>query len=201
MTVSSIGVDDASTPDKLLHTEQRSISGSNREDQYVQQGESAYNTFSFRGSASIATSGDHLLQIMADGTNYTRLKRVYITATADIPASADVAQIQLVRLSTAGTGGGTVNAQEYDSADTYGGAGMTLPSSKGTEGVALYEWHLGLPATQLGTPHSIVWEALPGMKPIIFGTATSAGVAFKIITGIASTTVLIMAECISTSYL
>ena len=81
MTVSTIGVVDAGSPDKYIHTEGRTISGTVRQDQYVQQGESAYPTYSaIASNISIATTADHVLQVMADGTNYTRLQRVRISA-------------------------------------------------------------------------------------------------------------------------
>lgn len=202
MAVSSIAVTDAASPDKYLHTHQRTISSTAREDQYVQQGESAYPTYVVdTGSVSIATSSDHLLQIMADGTNYTRLKRFRIQPTDDIPASASVALVQLFRLSTAGTGGTAKSEAPYDTADNYTGDMRTLPAAKGTESTRLMNVRLALPSSLGASLDYFEWVELPGMKPIIFGTATSAGLAWKIQTGIASCQIEITAEFIVTSYL
>jgi len=202
MAVSTIGVADAATPDKYLHTHQRTISATAREDQYVQQGESAYPTYSAVASnISIATANDHILQVMADGTNYTRLKRIRISPTDDVPAAAAIGTFRLYRLTTAGSGGSAVTAQPYDTADTYGGAAMTLPSSKGTEGTMLAQFRLAFPSTIADMAQQVVWEELPGMKPIVCGTASSAGLVLKNMTAIASCTVDVTFEFITTSYL
>jgi hypothetical protein len=204
VTVSSIGVDDAATPDKYLHTEQRTISSVAREDQYVQLGQSAYPTYNVRAPGiSIATTADHILQIMGDGTNYSRLLRFRITLSDDRPAADSVAQISLVRVTTAGTGGGAATVAAYDAADTYGGAGMTLPTGKGTESTFLQQHYCQIP-TAFPSGHNGVlasWEAHQWAKPIIFGTGTTSGLVWKIISGVASCTVNIEAEFITTSYL
>ncbi len=203
MSVSTIGVADAAAPDKYLHTEQRTISGTAREDQYVLPGQSQNPTYSVSAiNVSTATANSHILQIMGDGTNYSRLQRLYITPTADIPAAVTVGNFILARLSSAGTGGGSVAVRPYDTADSYGVAGMTLATSKGTEAGTLYDWRMVLPGTLANGGHDrIVWEALPGMKPIIFGPATSSGIAFKNVTAIASCTVDVVAEFTTTTYL
>jgi hypothetical protein len=203
VTVSSIGVDDAATPDKYLHTEQRTISSVAREDQYVQRGQPAYPTYVVRASGiSIATTADHILQIMADGTNYTRLLAYKITMTDDRPAADNVAQIGLHRLSTAGTGGGAVTPTPYDTADTYAGGAMTLPTAKGTEGTLVHYRYVNI-TTAFPSGNGVLaeWRVPEYGKPIIFGTGTGAGLAWKIISGVASCTISIEAEIATTSYL
>lgn len=204
MAVSSIGVDDAQTPDKYLHTNQRTISATAREDQYVQFGQPAYPTYAVStGGISIATTADHILQIMADGTNYSRLLWYKITLTDDRPAGDSTAVFQVLRLTTAGTGGVASGTPGYDAADTYAGAAMTLPSSKGTESTGLHTHYCVIP-TAFPSGHNGVlaeWEQKPLGKPIIFGTGTGAGIAWKIVAGIASCTISIEAEFIVTSYL
>ena len=200
MTVSTIGVADADTPDKYLWTEQRTVSSVAREAQYVLEGESAYPTYCANATnVSIATTADHVLQLMGDGTNYSRLKRVTIYpyfATAD-----GTLRISLLRISSAGTGGTSVTPRPYDTADTYAGGAMTLPSSKGTEGVTLQVWNAMIRGGTVKLDQPIIWEPPRGAKPIIFGTATTNGLAFKIIAGITGGTVDINAEFITTSYL
>jgi len=203
VTVSNLGYDDPAVIDKRIHTNQRTISGNALEDQYVQEGESAYPTYTVIASGiSVATSASHVLQIMADGTNYTRLKALRISLTDDVPASASALLIELYRLSTAGTGGSAVTPAPSDTADTYAGGAMTLPSSKGTEGAKLDQWRLWLPSAVAGGQRDkATWVYRPGMKPRIFGVATTAGIAFKVNTGVASATIDIVAEFITTSYL
>ena len=201
MTVSTVGVADADTPDKYLHTNQRTISSTAREDQYVLQGEGAYPTYSVAATGlSITTAASHVLQIMGDGSNYSRLRR--ITVGVWTPAVGSATDFHLFRLSTAGTGGTAKTPAPFDTADTYGGGAMTLPSSKGTEGALLAVLgvlHFDSSANN-GSYKSLTWEARPGDKPIIFGTATSSGIALKSITGIAAS-VWVHAEFVVTSYL
>jgi len=200
MTVSTVGVDDAATPDKYLHTEQRTISGTAREDQYVQLGESAYPTYNAIGAnVSLATVNDHLIQVMGDGTNYTRIKRISFIVR-DHPAAANAAILGLYRLSTAGTGGSAVTPNGYDSADTYGGGAMTLPSSKGTEGALLHSFVIPLP-TAPDDARYVYWEVLPDTKPMIVGTSTANGLAIKSLWAVASCSLEINVEFITTSYL
>jgi hypothetical protein len=205
MTVSLVGVDEpAGSPDKNLHTNARTISSVAREDQYVQLGQPAYPTFVARASGiSIATTADHILQIMADGTNYTRLVAYRITLTDDRPAADNVAQVALHRITTAGTGGSSAGVTAYDTAETYSGGAMTLPTAKGTEGAVVHYRYLMIP-TAFPSGHNGVlaeWEVPAYGKPIIFGTGTGAGLAWKIVSGVASCTINIEAEFVVTTYL
>ena len=163
MTVDSIGV--TTGTDKYLHTSSRSISAVTRHDQYVQLGEGDYPSYEAQAlGISVATTAAHVLQVMADGTNYTRLKSVSITPTDDIPAAATVLIVSLVRLSTAGTGGSAVTARPFDTADTYAGGAMTLPSAKGTEGAEIFRWRVPLPAAHPFVSGGLIWEARLGVS-------------------------------------
>jgi hypothetical protein len=196
----SIGI--TTGTDLNLHGDLRSIGGTNRVGQFFLPGWQTYATYSVLASnISVATSAAHVLQIMGDGTNYTRLLRYRITPTDDIPASASVLHFQLWRLSTAGTGGSSVTARPFDAADSaYGGGAMTLPTAKGTEGVQLWAHRIPVPSA-LPLVSGIEWAASERGKPIIFGTGTGNGVAFKIVTGVSSCTVDIECEIVVSSYL
>lgn len=185
MTVSAIAVTEG--VGKNLHSDARTISAVVREDQYVQQGEPAYPTYSVAlTTLSVATTADHIVQLMGDGTNYCRLKEVKISQAA-LSAAASTVLIRLYRLSTAGTGGTAVTARPADEGDgAYAGGIMTLPTVKGTEGVLLWQWRLPLVAAQPMTG-MVEWHARPDTKPFIWGTADTNGLAFKVITGIATT--------------
>ena len=201
MTVSTIGVADAGTPDKYLHTNQRTISSTAREDQYVLPGEGAYPTYSaLVNSVAIDTVNDHLLQVMGDGSNYTRICRIYIKpyfATAAGRCGFDV-----YRLSTAGTGGTAVTPAPYDTADTYGGGAMTLPSSKGTLGANLLTTHLWLDdGSPTAASAPFVWTPPPGGKPIIIGTATTSGIAINNTYAVSGGRVDVVVEFYTTSFL
>lgn len=200
MTVSSIQVSEGAG--KYIHTASRSISSVTREDQYVQLGQPDYPTYGTIVSAvSIATTSDHLLQIMADGTNYCRLLYLDVQITDDYPASGSVSLIQIVRLSTAGTGGSTITPRGFDPADTFGGAAMSLPTAKGTEGNILWQRRFGMAASNPQVIMPPIFDAGLIGKPIIFGTSTATGIAIKLGPGIASCTADVVAKFIVTSYL
>lgn len=202
--VGAIAGEDAASPDWRLHTWVRSIASVDRSDQFILPGQNPYPTYVARADdISIATSASHILQIMGDGTNYTRLVGYTVTMTGDRAASDAVVDVVLVRLSTAGTGGSAVTPVAHDAADAYAGAGMTLPSSKGTEGATLHRFWLNIPtAFPAGAPWVPVrWQASRWTKPIVFGTGTGSGLAWKVVTGIAACTVSITAEIVITPYL
>ena len=200
MAVSTIGVADAGTPDKYLHTHSRTISATAREDQYVLQGESANPTYSVATSQNADTANVHILQLMGDGTNYTRIKRISI-----LPYFASVESefaVEVRRLSSAGTGGGALTPSPFDSADTYAGGAMALPSSKGTEGALLLRASMHITDTSAAVAAgSYTWEQAPGAKPIIIGPATSSGVAIKAVNTISGAICAVNVEFITTTYL
>jgi len=201
MTVSSIEVTAGSGTH--LWTDARTVSAVSRHAQFTLPAPPVYPSYSALASIiTTATSAAHVLQIMGDGTNYSRLFRFEICMTDDIPAAASAFQMHLYRLSTAGTGGSALNGQPYDAGDaTYGGGVMTLPTVKGTEGIGLNLYMtIPLPSAQPFISR-YVWEAQSRSKEIIFGTSTANGIAFKIVTGLASATIQIMAEFYVTSFL
>ena len=203
MTVSTVGVAEPVAPDAFLHTNARTIALVDREDQYVLPGQNAYATYTaIADGITIETTASHLLMIQADGTNYTRLLRAWVTPTDDVPAAASVVNIEIVRTTTAGSSGSAVTPAPMDTADTYAGVVQTLPSSKGTEGAVLWQRRVALPATAAITVPSVpFYEASRWGKPIVFGAGTGAGIVFKVEAGVASATVDIVAEFITSSYL
>jgi len=204
VTVSSIDLVDAGSPDKRLHTNQRTIASNAREDQYFLRGQPAYPSYTVVVNAvSTATTNDHLLQIMADGTNYTRLVRYSVSNANNKPASLSALQIAVYRLTTAGTGGTAKAEAAYDDADNYTGDIRYLPSSKGTEGQLIHRFWTNWPSTaSTSAPlYSYTWEMAPYMKPLIFGNSSSDGIAFKVLTAVASMDVSVQVEMLTTSYL
>src|SRR3990167_5407115 len=162
MAESSIGIDEPGAPDKFLHSNSRTISAVVREDQYILWGQNAYPTYTAIGSAvATTTSLSHLLFIQAGGTLYTRMLRAWVGGAGDYPTAATDAQVQILRTSTAGSGGGAVTVGAMDSADTYAGTVQTLPSSKGTEGALLWQGRVPLPAAAPAVAPLPFYEAGP----------------------------------------
>jgi hypothetical protein len=144
---------------------------------------------------SAATSASHLIFIQADGTLITRIKRIFVEQVA-AAGSATLAQLQVIRTSTAGSGGGAITARGLDAADSYSGTIQTLPSSKGTEGVTLIQKRLWLTNSIAAQPNSWEWLARGhhGQKALTIGPTATDGICLKIVTGIASATVDITVE-------
>ena len=184
-----------------LRTDTKTISATTRHQQFVLQGDASNATYTAIGiSCALAVSGDHLLILQGDGSNYTRIHRITIRGAT--PGTAGVADIRVLRTSTAGSGGGTVNARPFDSADTdpYAGVCMTDPTSRGTEGNQLLQFRLPVYAAT-GSSGVVEWVANDKAKPIIIGTATSNGICVKIQTGIATDTVDVEIEFSVTAHL
>lgn len=194
---STIQITDAASATKQLHTQSRSYGGTTKEDQLFLKAQSTRVTYRAYCSAIITTtSASHLAFIQADGTNYTFITGFWIAQTT-LAGSVATANIQLIRTSTAGTGGGAISAYPLDAADTspYAGTIQTLPTGKGTEGVTLMGGPVGLTATNpMTTVNQWFWRADDDEKPITIGTATTDGICIKIITGIATSKVDITLE-------
>jgi hypothetical protein len=203
MPVSSVRVTEGSGP--YLHTWQRSVSSVNREEQYVQRGEPALPTYtaSFE-NISIATANDHFLQLMSGSSTYTRVNRIVIWQEV-AAGTAAVTRLQVIRLTTAGTGGTSVTPRPFDTADTANATAMTLPSSKGTEGVLLIPIvkiiRQAILTTAAQDDFPFVWEASDRGKPIIIPSGTANGIALKTFSARASATVTGFVEFTETAWL
>jgi len=200
MTTSAVGI--STGTDAYLHSNSRSIGGTAREEQYSLPAWGADPTYQIvMDDVSPDTANDHIMQIMADGTNYSRLVRLEVRPTENLPAADSVLKLALYRLTTAGTGGTAEADGPYDDADAYAGDMRNSPSSKGTEGDLLEVFYMHIDSTLSGNkPDTILWEALPGVKPIIFGNGTADGIALKVIDAVASTALLIKATIVETTY-
>lgn len=176
---------------KNLHTNQRTIGGTAKEDQVVVLGEHFLPSYSMNGTAiATTTSASHLFALEADGTNYIRVHRIYVAQSDDVPAAASLAQLQVFRTTTASLTGTALNPRPYDGADTnpYGGRAVSIPGTKATEGNMLLQGRIYL-ATSAVAAAPTFWEWKSNglyMKPIIVGPAVTDGIVLKIVTGIAS---------------
>jgi len=165
----------------------------------AQPAEDSYTALA--SNIAVVTANSHILQLMSDNTNYTRVSRIRIQQTGVANAAVTV-KFQIIRLTTAGTGGSAVTPRPHDEADTFAGAAMTLPSSKGTEGEVLDEIWLGMVAAAPFTnDNKAIWTPAPWAKPIIIDTATSDGLAIKNITSDSAGDVSVSVDFFTTSYL
>jgi hypothetical protein len=175
---------------------QRTRNSTAYENLVVLPGEPAQPTFTALASSIVTTTGaSHLIMLQADGTLYTRIKRIMVEQVVGA-TTATLAQLQIVRVSTAGTGGSAITARGLDAADSYAGTIATLPTVKGTEGNILLQKRLWLLQTVNTQPNMWEWVSSPsdGRKAITIGPTSTDGIVLKIVTGIATSTVDITIE-------
>lgn len=186
-----------------LHTFQRTIGANNVEDEFVIPGEYPLASYSVAVNANvaIATANSHLLQIMAGASNYVRIRRIRLYQTQLATALA-FHTFDLVRLTTAGTGGTAYTPRPFDTSDAAAGAtAMTLPTVKGTEGVVLDSISITLVAAATAGVNLIwEWTQLPGTKPIIIPAGATNGIAFKNTTSAAAGSVRLVVELVETTF-
>lgn len=186
-----------------LRTNTRTVSGGTVHEQGVLNAEGNAATYTLIAkNISTATAASHVVFLQADGTNYVRLRRVTIRQAAAAGA-ASTAALGIYRTTTIGTGGTAASARAFDSADTspFGGTAQTLPTAKGTVTDQLLQFRFGLAATQPLT-NSIEWNAREdNTKSIMFGTATTSGLALQVDTAVGTATVDVEMEFVVTSYL
>jgi hypothetical protein len=147
---------------------------------------SASYTVSISSGISMATANAHLLQIMAGASKRFAIRRIKLWQVATATAAA-IKQIQIVLLTTAGTGGGVITPRALDRADAvFSGSAMTLPTGKGTESDILDEFESAswsaIPTTGILTPLvDEEWDDAHS-KSIVIPGGTSNGIAIKLIT-------------------
>lgn len=199
MSESKVAVTEGSG--KNLRTWDRTVSAVLVQEQYVLHAEPAVATYIVSGgNISTATSASQLFAIQAGSSNHVRIHGIEVTQSA-AAGSTTRARVVLYRLTTAGSGGTTMNVFRPDNGEASAGmTAQTLPSSKGTLGTYAGAWNFTLttaPASGYLTLN-FAWDRL---KPIIIPAGTSNGLALSLDTGIASATVDVVVYCSETAYL
>lgn len=171
--------------DKKLHTFERTVNGQVVQDEVVVLGEHFLPTYWVGSGAAVGTANDHVLQLMAGASKKLRIRRVVIRQTASLASAITAAEFQLVRLTTAGTGGSAVTGPNpFDTSSPAAGAvGKVSPSPKGTEGAIIEDEFMTIVAA-LPTQPGIVWDYWD--SPIVIPAGAANGIAIKSI-GFAAT--------------
>ena len=185
-----------------LRTYQRSVGGTTVDEQAIQQAAPYLATYSVVTPAlSIAVANSHVLQLTAGTALPVQIMEieVYVAGTA---TAAGYAQFELLRLSTAGTGGAAVTPRPLDSTDSAAGlAAQTLPgtATKGTEDVTLWGWYAAIPQSA-GAGGSLLfshsWEDPRSKPPVI---PAEGLVALKCVTAFPAGTVRVVAKCVESA--
>lgn len=193
---------------KRLQTGDRTIGGFLVQAEYQLPGE-------YQGAAYTVTSGnvsgaaaDDALQIMAGAALHVRVRRIEVYGAAITAAAA--LDWQLLRLTSAGTGGTAATPSRLDSTgDVAAGAtcafGVPL-ATHGTAGAVLGYGRIWPTATagaggMSGPGPYWAWVQLPNSKPIIVPAGVTNGLALRINTGRAGAIINVVAEFVETAYL
>lgn len=153
------------------------------------------------GGISAATANSHLIQIMAGSSLKVRIRRI-VLAQFGAPSGVSAFEMQILRVTTAGTGGGSLTPSKLDNADGAAGAtAMTLPTAKGTEGAQLWSEALYVGTAAIPTVRNrLEWVQQPGSKPIIIPAGTANGIVVKNTGGLASLSFTIVVEFTESSF-
>ena len=191
---------------KKLHTWQRTVGANIVENEVVILGDQyqASYVIDIGTAASVATANDHILQIMAGATLNTYIRRISIWQVA-LATAAAYGTVQILRLTTAGTGGTAVAADKVDETDAVAGTtGIVIPGVKGTEGTRLYSWTNTYTQTISATPgkDALLFDREWGMriKPLRIPAGVANGICIKHVTAIAAASVWIVVELTEANY-
>lgn len=190
---------------KKAHTFDRTIGANTVHDEIVQLGEPYLSSYTINSAAvSIATANDHVVQVMAGASLNVYVRRIRLWQAA-LATTAAITQFQILRLTTAGTGGTVLAVGVYEQGDTGAGAtAMTLPTVKGTEGAAIMR------------PTAIVTQTAPtaGGSTLLFdldferlrskgiriSAGTANGICLKIISATAACTVFPQVDIVEANF-
>lgn len=203
MSESHVPFLDSAAATRKFHTNQRS-NGADTVEQYVQVEGEPYlpcYTIPVTTAISTATANSHLLEIMAGASLRVGLRRLRVTQLVN--GTTQQNQWEILRLSSAGTGGTALTPSPHDPADSASGAtAMTLPSSKGTEGVAVWDGvvltHATVATVGLNPILDLDWTRERG-KALWIAAGAANGLCLKNITASATTTVIITAEIVESA--
>ena len=170
---------------KKAHTWQRTIGANTVEDEYVLNGEPALSSYIIQtGLAVLSTANAHLLQIMAGASLRVRIRRIEMWQQ-NVVTAGTLFDTNLIRLTTAGTGGTAYTPQPLDPADGASGCtAMVIPTAKGTEGSLIARtWPYMIQTLGASTYTAnpvLVWDFdRPRSKPLIIAAGATNGVCIK----------------------
>ena len=181
MSTSYVTFDEGTS--RKVRTFQRTDGVDTVEEWMYVQSESLFDTYTiYAGTIATSTVNSHLLQIMAGGSNRVGIKGITIYQSG-AATTADHFPIDIHRLTTAGTGGTAITAYPLDPASSAAGAtGMSLPSSKGTEGIRPGGRVRGPVETAVASATGPMLDIVYGAnntKPIYIAAGTSNGICLK----------------------
>lgn len=179
---------------KKLHAWDRAVGANTVLDEFTLPGEYPLACYGVTADGiSAATLNDHVLQIMAGASLPLRV-RMLIIEEAAVGGAAGTVGFDIVRLTTAGTGGTALTPAKLDNADGAAAfTAMTLPTVKGTEGTRPGP-RIRIPvvaAQPTNAAGMFTWPPQgypPNYKSIVIPAGTANGIALKAIGNVATAT-------------
>lgn len=142
-------------------------------------GQSTLATYSFGTGPLAPTAARQLFVIEAPASGVIRLQRIIIWQPGS-QTTAGLVTLQLLRTTTASSGGTAITPAPVDSSDAaYGGIVRSLPTS-GTESTVLDQIAVYVPAALAAfTPIVIDYAVLDSLKAPVIPAGTANGIALK----------------------
>ena len=192
-TDSVVQIDEGSG--KMLAHVQRSVASNTVYQQVSLIGEAYLPTYTATATTAMTMgANDHLFELQGATINRLYLRKIEVCQLAN--ATAVTAAVQLMRTTTAGTGGSSYPPAATDPTSSATTATFRggLSANKGTEGTVLGEWTMPMFAAPgvLAKPALVLeWSDPRGQPPTIAG-GNANGLALKLITAVTSGTCLII---------
>ena len=126
---------------KNIHTIDRTVASILVQDQVVIPGLFPFDTFIASAAAvSAANAGDDMLQLMAASSMHLHVVRVRVEQMAPVGTAA-YTDLQLLRITTAGTLGTAVTPTKLNNGSAATGVGMSgiLNANRGTAGASIFQ--------------------------------------------------------------
>lgn len=190
---------------KKLHTFELTIGANTVQDEIVRLGDQYQASYIIdQGSTSVATANDHTIQVMAGGSLNVYIRRIRIFQMV-LATTAALATIEIIRLTTAGTGGTSNAVDKLDDTDAGAGAtAMALPTAKGTEGTRLMRFSVPyIQTVPTGGFSPLMFDHIFGegkAKPLRIPAGTTNGICIKHVTAVAGASVGCIIELTETNY-
>jgi len=175
-----------------LHSFTRTIGANTMDEEVMLLGEPYLPgyTAAVSGVNSASAANSHLLEVMAGSSNIIRVRKIVIVQNAAATGFAPM-PIQILRLTTAGTGGTVITPNALAPSDGAPGAtAMSLPTAKGTEGVLVWAETMGISSATLFSGRNALYiQQELHFKPFSIAAGTSNGFAIKNLAAPTSSTV------------
>jgi hypothetical protein len=138
--------------------------------------------------SSVATTNDDTLQVMAGSTLNVYVRGIRIWQ-AGLSAAANTVALDLMRVTTAGTGGTVITPRKLNSGDAAAGctAMSAVPNAtRGTAGDLLGRYRLALSSAQPTNSNGayVVYEAQTILESIRIAAGTTNGLVLRVSAGI-----------------